>query len=169
VAELEASLAEARAALATAELNLARTTVRAPVNGTAADVQLRRGDYANVGRPLFGIVDSGSLHVDGYFEETKLENIHVGDRASIRLMGSSQVLYGRVQSISAGITDRERSASPNLLPNVNPTFSYVRLAQRIPVRIQLDSPPRDVRLIAGRTATVVIGDPKAARRGFWSW
>jgi multidrug resistance efflux pump len=93
--------------------------------------------------------------VDGYFEETKLPRIHVGDRVSVRLMGESRILYGRVQSVAAAIADRERTPSQNLVADINPNFNWVRLAQRVPVRIMLDTVPDDVRLIAGRTATVV--------------
>jgi RND family efflux transporter MFP subunit len=156
VAQLQASAAQARATLNVARLNLSRTTVRAPVDGVAANVSLRPGDYATAGRPLLGVVDSASVHVDGYFEETKLERIHPGDLAEVKLMGEARRLTGHVQSIAPGIEDRERSPSPNLLANVNPTFSWVRLAQRIPVRITLDGPPSDLALIAGRTATVTI-------------
>jgi RND family efflux transporter MFP subunit len=156
VAQLKASLAQARVSLDTAKLNLSRTTVTAPVDGVAADVSLRPGDYAAAGRPLLGVVDGASLHVDGYFEETKLARIHLGDPAEVRLMGDRRRLNGHVQSIAPAIEDRERSQSANLLPNVNPTFSWVRLAQRIPVRIVLDGAPSDLLMIAGRTATVTV-------------
>jgi len=101
-------------------------------------------------------VDSDSLHVDGYFEETKLPRIRVGDAARVQLMGERGWLAGRVESIAGGIADRERSSSSNLLADITPTFNWVRLAQRIPVRIVLDRAPDDVRLIPGRTATVRI-------------
>jgi multidrug resistance efflux pump len=93
-----------------------------------------------------------------------LPRIHLGDRVSVRIMGETQLLYGHVDSISGGIEDRERGPSANLLPNVSPTFNWVRLAQRVPVRVHLDKPPGDVRLIAGRTATVNVlsADRKAA-------
>jgi multidrug resistance efflux pump len=156
VAQARANMAQARAALGTARLNLERTTVVAPVDGVAADVELRPGDYLTAGRPAFGVVDAASLHIDGYFEETKLAYIHVGDRVTVALMGDERRLEGHVESISPGIEDRERGPSGNLLANVNPTFNWVRLAQRIPVRVQIDHAPPDLRLIAGRTATVVI-------------
>jgi multidrug resistance efflux pump len=97
--------------------------------------------------------------VDGYFEETKLPRIRVGDRAVVRIMGIATPLPGQVVSIAAGIEDRERAASSSDQANVNPSFSWVRLAQRIPVRVKLDPPPGDVRLIAGRTAAVSILEP----------
>jgi len=101
-------------------------------------------------------VDGNSFHVDGYFEETKLSGIRVGQRVDIRIMGESEHLRGHVQSFAAAIEDRDRSSSANLLPNVNPAFSWVRLAQRIPVRIAFDRVPEDLHMIAGRTATVSI-------------
>jgi RND family efflux transporter MFP subunit len=164
VAELEAGLAQALVNRDAAKLNLDRTTIVAPIDGVAANVALEPGDYAAAGHPVMGVVDPSSLHVDGYFEETKLARIHVGDPVAIRLMGDKVDLPGHVQSISPGIEDRELSPSANLLPNVNPTFSWVRLAQRIPVRIVFDGAPRDVRLIAGRTATVTVRPRLAAGR-----
>ena len=163
LAEAQAALAQAVTARDLAKLNLDRTTVVAPVNGILANVQLQPGDYATAGHPIFALIATDSLHVDGYFEETKLPRIHVGDRATVQLMGGSEKLDGHVESISGGIEDRERGASANLLPNVNPTFSWVRLAQRIPVRVLLDKPPPDVRLVAGRTATVTVLPPEHQR------
>jgi multidrug resistance efflux pump len=122
-------------------------------------VGLRPGDYASAGHQVLALVDTDTIHVDGYFEETKLPWIRVGDRARVHIMGIKTELPGTVESIDAGIEDRERSASSTDLANVNPTFSWVRLAQRIPVRIKLDPTTRDIRLIAGRTATVSIVDP----------
>jgi len=156
VAQLKAAVAQATAARDAAALNLARTTVYAPMDGIVANAELHRGDYLTAGRTAMALVDISTLHVDGYFEETKLSRIHVGDRASVQLVGDPRLLSGHVASISPGIEDRERGPSGDLLPNVNPTFSWVRLAQRIPVRIQLDRTPPNVALIAGRTATVVI-------------
>jgi len=150
-AELQRGLAD----LAAARLNLQRTLVVAPVNGIVTNLELRPGNYLTAGRQGLALVDSDSLHVDGYFEETKLPRLHEGDRVSVRLMGESQLLYGRVQSIAPAIFDRERTPTGDLVANINPTFSWVRLAQRVPVRIKLDPGPLDVRLIAGRTATVV--------------
>jgi multidrug resistance efflux pump len=111
------------------------------------------------------LLDTDTLHVQGYFEEAKLQRIHVGDPVSVRLMGSSQVLHGRVESVAAGIEDRDRSSGTNLLANVNPTFNWVRLAQRIPVRIALDRAERN-ELVAGATATVeVLGSDSPGDRG----
>jgi multidrug resistance efflux pump len=159
LAQAQAALAQTIVARDTAKLNLERTTVLAPVNGYITNFELRPGNYATAGRPIFALVDSDSIHVDGYFEETKLPRIHIGDRVSVRLMGESRLLYGHVESIAGGIEDRERGPSANLLSNVNPTFNWVRLAQRVPVRVALDTLPPDVRLIAGRTATVSVLGP----------
>jgi len=163
VDQLVAQLNSARAQRDVARLNLDRTTIRAPVNGIVTNVDLRPGDYATVGRQLLALVDTDTIHVDGYFEETKLPWIRVGDRALVHIMGIKATLHGSVESIAAGIEDRERSASSTALANVNPTFSWVRLAQRIPVKIKLDPTSRDIRLIAGRTATVSIVDPPGRR------
>lgn len=163
VDQLIAQLNSARAQRDVARLNLDRTIIRAPVNGIVTNVDLRPGDYATVGRQLLALVDTDTIHVDGYFEETKLPWIRVGDRALVHIMGIKATLHGSVESIAAGIEDRERSASSTALANVNPTFSWVRLAQRIPVKIKLDPTARDIRLIAGRTATVSIVDPPGRR------
>jgi len=160
VRELSAQLQGAVVQRDTARLNLERTTVRATVNGIVTNVALQPGDYASVGHQVLALVDTDSIHVDGYFEETKLPQIRVGDRARVHLMGLDTDLPGTVESIAAAIEDRERSASSANLANVNPTFSWVRLAQRIPVRIRLDRVSDDIRLIPGRTATVSIEVPR---------
>jgi RND family efflux transporter MFP subunit len=159
VDQLVAQLNSARVQRDLARLNLDRTTVHAPVNGIVTNVELRPGDYASAGHQVLALVDTDTIHVDGYFEETKLPSIRVGDRALVHIMGIKAELPGAVESIDAGIEDRERSQSSDALANVNPTFSWVRLAQRIPVRIKLDPTGGDIRLIAGRTATVSIVDP----------
>jgi multidrug resistance efflux pump len=139
-----------------AQLNLDRSQVRASVDGTVTNFSMRPGDYVTAGAPIFALIDSDSIYVAGYFEETKLPQIQDGDRARVRLMGESQLIEGHVQSIAGGIADRERQASNDLLANIAPTFSWVRLAQRVPVRIALDHVPPGVRLIAGRTASVEV-------------
>jgi len=160
VQELSAQLQGAIVQRDTARLNLARTTVRATVNGVVTNVELQPGDYATVGHQVLALVDANAIYVDGYFEETKLPQIRVGDRAEVHLMGLSTELRGTVESVAAAIEDRERSASSAALANVNPTFSWVRLAQRIPVRIRLDPVSDVIRLIPGRTATVSIDVPR---------
>ncbi len=156
----EAAYDQALAALNTARLNLDRTELRSPVNGHVTNLQVNPGDYATAGKGLLAIVDSDSFYVAGYFEETKLRHLHEGDRAIVRVMGFPDDLDGHVESIARAIADRETlQASTDLIANVNPTFSWVRLAQRVPVRIALDRVPEDVRLSAGMTATVIV-EPK---------
>jgi RND family efflux transporter MFP subunit len=150
-----ANLQQAQAALDAAELNLARTKVFAPVDGYVTNLNVHRGDYATTGAAKLAIVDSHSFWVYGYFEETKLPRVRIGDKAEMRLM-SGGVLKGHVQSISRGIYDRDNPQSRELLADVNPTFNWVRLAQRVPVRIHIDEVPEDVVLAAGTTCTVVV-------------
>ncbi|MES2871795.1 MAG: HlyD family secretion protein [Pseudomonadota bacterium] len=152
----QAALIEAEVMVDSAQLNLDRTVVRSPVEGYVNDRAPRVNEFVTAGRPVLSIVDSSSFHIDGYFEETKLDGIHVGQDVDIRVVGDNARLRGHVESIVAGIEDRDRTSGQNLLPNVNPAFSWVRLAQRIPVRIVFDDVPEDFRMIAGRTATVSI-------------
>ncbi|CAK9891912.1 MULTISPECIES: efflux RND transporter periplasmic adaptor subunit [Pseudomonas] len=159
-ARAESALAQAQVAVDAAQLNLDRSVVRSPVDGYLNDRAPRAHEFVSAGRPVLSVVDSDSYHVDGYFEETKLAGIHIGQAVDIRVLGDNTRLSGRVQSIAAGIEDRDRSSGANLLPNVNPAFSWVRLAQRIPVRIAFDEVPADFRMIAGRTATVSILEDK---------
>ena len=116
---------------------------------------------AAAGRAVLALVNAGSLYVEGYFEETKLPRIHIGDKVRVMPMGG-EPLTGTVASVAAGIADRDRTTSANLLPSVNPTFNWVRLAQRIPVRVQLDPLPEGARLVAGQTVTVQIVEAAAA-------
>lgn len=159
----QAALAQAVAARDTAALNVRRTEVRASVDGVVTNLDLHPGDYLAPGAQAMALVDHNSLRVEGYFEETKLRHIHIGDKARIRLMGDDRDMEGHVESIAAGIADDQRGDSANLLPTVQPTFSWVRLAQRIPVRIHVDRMAAGTRLIAGRTATVTIVQPGAAK------
>ncbi|CAG4910191.1 efflux RND transporter periplasmic adaptor subunit [Paraburkholderia saeva] len=151
----EAQYQQAIAALDAAKLNLARTRVVAPVDGYVTNLSVYRGDYATAGAAKLAIVDSHSFWVYGYFEETKLPRVRIGDKAEIRLM-SGGVLQGHVESISRGIYDRDNPQSRELLADVNPTFNWVRLAQRVPVRIRIDQVPEGVVLSAGITCTVVV-------------
>ncbi|MEJ1975885.1 MAG: HlyD family secretion protein [Acetobacteraceae bacterium] len=144
-----------------AQLNLDRSEVVAPVNGIITNFDLQPGNYVTAGHAVTALVDTDSLRVEGYFEETKLASIHVGDPVSVRLIGEKTLLHGHVQSVAGGIEDRERSEGANLLANVNPTFSWVRLAQRVPVRVTLDAVPPGLILLPGRTATVAV-EPKTA-------
>jgi len=160
VATARAALAEAITARDGAALDLKRTQVRASVNGVVTNLDLHQGDYVAAGKQAMALVDRDSLRVEGYFEETKLPLICLGAPVTVRMMGEEQDLHGRVESIAYGINDSTRSDSGNLLPNVEPTFSWVRLAQRIPVRVKLTQVPADISLITGRTATVTV-EPKA--------
>ena len=152
----EAALKASQAAIDQAKLNLDRTEVKAPVSGRINDRTVRVGDYVATGKPVIAVLDTQSFRVDGYFEETRLRGVRPGQPVDIHLMGESQQLHGHVHSLAAGIEDRYRTQGSNLLPNVTPAFDWVRLAQRIPVRITLDDVPADISLIAGRTATVSI-------------
>ncbi|HWL70651.1 MAG TPA: HlyD family secretion protein [Geminicoccus sp.] len=153
-AQAQAALRLAEADRDLAALNLTRSEIRAPVAGVITNLTLRPGDYVTAGKAVTALVDDASFYVAGYFEETKLARIRVGDRVEVRLMGGGTVLGGRIESIAAGIEDRERS--DGLLANVNPTFAWVRLAQRVPVRVALDPLPEGTRLVAGQTATVSV-------------
>ncbi|MCQ4161082.1 HlyD family secretion protein [Roseomonas sp. GC11] len=156
-ATAQAALHEAEAARDVARLNLERTEIRAPAEGTITNLTLRPGAYVAAGSAVMALVDAASLHVQGYFEETKLARIHPGDRVRITVMGQDTPLSGHVESIAGGIEDRDRTSG--LIANVNPTFSWVRLAQRVPVRVALDPLPQGVRLIPGLTATVSVVAP----------
>jgi RND family efflux transporter MFP subunit len=151
-----ASLAQARAEQRVAQLNVQRTEVRASTDGIVTNLDLHAGDYLQPGAQALALIDTGSLRVEGYFEETKLGCITEGDAAVARLMGDDRQIHGHVETIAAGIADDQRSSTHNLLPAVAPTYTWVRLAQRIPVRIRIDDAPPDARLIVGRTASVTI-------------
>ena len=139
------------------QLNLNRSEVVAPADGTLSNFELQQGNYVKVGQAVAALVNRQQLYIVGYFEETKLNKIYVGAPASIQMMGDSEKLKGHVQGIASGIEDRERTSTSGLLANVNPTFSWVRLAQRVPVKIVLDEMPKnELAFVAGRTATIHI-------------
>ena len=146
----------ALAALELAQLNLSHATVRAPVAGYVTHLRLRPGDYATAGETKVAVVDAHSFWVVGYFEETKLRHIRIGSAARISLMGFDPLITGHVESIGRGIDDNNDATGGLGLPDVNPTFSWVRLAQRVPVRIQLDKIPEEIELVAGLSASVSI-------------
>jgi multidrug resistance efflux pump len=154
--QARAALAQAEVNRDTAKLNLERTRVLSSADGFVTNLDLRVGAYASASHPVMAVVDRHSFYVEGYFEETKLPAIHLGDPVKVSLMGTRQAISGHVESFAEGIADRDRSTGQNLLPNVNPTFNWVRLAQRIPVRVAIDAVPADVRLVAGQTATVQV-------------
>jgi multidrug resistance efflux pump len=161
--EAEAAYDQAVADRGVAQLNLDRSEVRASVNGVITNMDLRPGAYVTAGHGMMALVDTDTLRVEGYFEETKLSRIQIGDKVRIRLMGDARPLTGHVESISAGIEDRDRGQGASLLANVNPTFNWVRLAQRIPVRVALDEVPDPTRLVAGRSATVEVINRPASK------
>mgnify|MGYP003634033957 CR=1 FL=1 len=161
--QVKTSLATAKAAvdlaqadLALAMIDLSRTKVVAPVDGIMTNFSLRRGNYVGAGQAIAALVDSQSFYVAGYFEETKLPRIAIGDPVEIRLMGEENAIYGHVVSIASGIQDSERTGTGGNLANVKSTFSWVRLAQRVPVRVSIDDVPDGVLLVAGRSATVTV-------------
>ena len=121
------------------------------------NLQVQLGDYAVVGQPTISVLDADSFWVDAYFEETKLDRIHDGESASVRLMGSGETLRGHVEGVARGISVANAEPGHGGLANVNPIFTWVRLAQRIPVRIHIDQVPDGVRLVAGTTASVEVG------------
>ena len=155
----QAQYQQAVANLDQARVNLERTQIRSPVNGWVTNLLTQLGDYANVGENIISLVDADSFWVDGYFEETNLEPIRVGDPATIKLMGYGQIVRGHVGSIARGINVANAQPNGQGLANVNPIFTWVRLAQRIPVRIHIDQVPEGVVLAMGMTATVQI-DPR---------
>lgn len=152
----EAAYQQAVANLAKARVNLERTTIRSPVNGYVTNLLLQEGDYATPGQPAISLVNADSFWVDGYFEETQLERIKVGDPATIKLMGFSQILPGHVAGIARGIVSANATPGQGGLANVNPVFTWVRLAQRVPVRIEIDKIPPGLELVAGETASIQI-------------
>jgi RND family efflux transporter MFP subunit len=145
-----------KAAIAKAQLDLSRTIIRSPANGYVTNLLAQLGDYANVGQKLISVVDADSFWVDGYFEETSLGKIHDGDPATVKLMGYSQLVRGHVDGVARGINIPNAQPNAAGLASVNPVFTWVRLAQRVPVRIRIDQVPDGVRLVAGMTGTVQI-------------
>src|SRR3984893_13862711 len=163
--QLEAAVAVDRAAIAKAQLDLSRVVVRSPVNGYVTNLLAQLGDYANVGQRLISLVDADSFWIDAYFEETSLGRILEGDPATVKLMGYSQLVRGHVGGVARGINIPNVQPDPAGLASVNPVFTWVRLAQRVPVRIHIDQVPDGVRLVDGMTATVQIDPrPEASKR-----
>lgn len=169
--QAEAAVVQAQVAVDRAKLDLDRTEVRAPVDGYVTNLDVRVGDYAATGSPRLALIDRHSYYIYGYFEETKLPHLRIGDPVEIRLMSGGTHLKGRIIGVARGITDRDNPTGRDLLADVNPTFNWVRLAQRVPVRIQIDedSIPKGVILAAGMTASIdvqprrVLDDDQAAK------
>jgi RND family efflux transporter MFP subunit len=158
----EATYQTALANLEQARINFKRTQVRSPVNGYVTNLSAQLGNYADVGSLQLSVVNSDSYWVDAYFEETSLSRIHEGDAATVKLMGYTPLLRGRVQGLSRGVDVPNATPDASGLASVNPIFTFVRLAQRVPVRIHIDEVPDDIKLVAGMTATVQIEPFKAA-------
>jgi multidrug resistance efflux pump len=154
--QAEGAFQAAEAQVQQAEVNLGRAEVRSPVNGYVTNLLMRVGDYAHVGVTDLSVVDADSYWIDGYFEETKMSKICVGDTAEARLLGYNDPILGRVESITRGISVSNASPSTQGLPNVDPVYTWVRLAQRVPVRIKITHVPEGVPLVSGLTATVSI-------------
>jgi multidrug resistance efflux pump len=162
--QMQAALAVDKAAIARAQLDLKRVIIRSPVNGYVTNLLTQRGDYANVGQRLISVVDADSFWIAGYFEETKLERIHDNDPVTAKLMGYRPLVLGHVDSVARGIDVPNAPPGPAGLALVNPIFTWVRLAQRVPVRIHIDRVPDGVRLVAGMTATVQVHPNSATGR-----
>jgi RND family efflux transporter MFP subunit len=145
-----------------ARVNLERTRIVSPVDGYVTNLLVQLGDYVNVGQSRISVVNSNSFWIDAYFEETKLGEIRDGDPAMIKLMTYREPLRGHVDSLARGIVVPNAQAGVSGLATVNPIFTWVRLAQRVPVRIRLEDIPENVRLVTGMTATVQI-DPHRPR------
>ena len=152
----QANYQQAVAARDNAKINFDRTVVYAQVNGYVTNLVLDVGDFADVGKPVLAVVDNDSFRVEAYLEETKLNFVKIGDQAEVTPMSGASLIKGRVESIARGIGDTQNPTGANLLQNVNATFEWVRLAQRIPVRIKLVDVPKDVILASGMTVTVSI-------------
>ncbi|MDL4618429.1 efflux RND transporter periplasmic adaptor subunit [Citrobacter amalonaticus] len=157
VKAMQASVDVAQATLRQAQWQLAQTDVRAPVSGWITNLSTRTGDFATTGQPLFALVDSHSFYVMGYFEETKLRHIREGAPAQITLYSGNIKLQGHVSSIGRAIYDQSVESDSGLVPDIKPNVPWVRLAQRVPVRIEFDQVPRDVTLVSGTTCSVAIG------------
>jgi RND family efflux transporter MFP subunit len=161
----EATYRQTLANLAQARVNLGRTSIRSPVNGYVTNLTTQLGDYATVGKNVISMVNADSFWVDGYFEETNIGRIHVDDPARVKLMGYAKPLQGHVESVARGITVPNAEAGQSGLATVSPIYTWVRLAQRIPVRIHIDRVPPGVDLAAGQTATIEIKSKQPASTG----
>jgi multidrug resistance efflux pump len=156
--QADAAFKTAQQQLAQAEVNLQRTEVRTPVNGYVTNLLMRVGDFAHEGTANISVTDSDSYWIDGYFEETKMARICIGDRVEAKLMGYGEPITGHVATVTRGIGVSNAAAGVQGLPNVDPIYTWVRLAQRVPVRIAIDKVPPGIPLVAGMTATVTVVD-----------
>src|SRR3984893_3884204 len=165
--QAQAALDAAQQQVAQADINLKRTQVRSPVNGYVTNLLMRVGDYAHAGTTNISVIDADSYWIDGYFEETKMAHVCVGDRAEAELMGYRDPIVGQVQTVTRGISVSNAAPSTQGLPSVDPVYTWVRLAQRVPVRIRITDVPAGVPLVSGMTATVTIRGAEARESGGW--
>src|ERR1700757_3210886 len=153
--------------VAQAEINLRRTQVRSPVNGYVTNLMMRVGDFAHEGATNISVIDTDSYWIDGYFEETKLARVCIGDRVEAKLMGYAQPILGHVATVTRGIGVSDAASGAQGLPNPNPVYTWVRLAQRVPVRIAIDSVPPGTPLVSGLTATITIKAETVGASQYW--
>ncbi|MCM5704875.1 efflux RND transporter periplasmic adaptor subunit [Larsenimonas salina] len=158
----KANYQQALAKLASDKIDLARATVTSPVSGSIINLQLREGNYVTQGKSVLSVVEQGSYYVTGYFEETKIPSIKVGDKARVHLMSGGATIMGHVASIGHGISNQNTTPDGQLLPQVQQTYTWVRLAQRIPVDIVFDDVPDNLHLSAGMTASIQVLQGDAA-------
>ncbi len=138
-------------------MNLDFTQVKASVDGYITNLNLRLGSQAVANQPVAALVDVNSYWVHGYFRETLVGGMKPGDRAVITLMSYPDTpLTGVVDSIGWGIAQQDGSTGEDLLPSISPTFEWIRLAQRVPVRVHLEKVPDGVELRVGTTASVLV-------------
>ena len=163
--EAQAAFDAAQQQVRQADINLKRTQVRSPVNGYVTNLLMRVGDYALAGTNNISVIDADSYWIDGYFEETKMAHVCIGDRAEAALMGYRDPIVGRVQTVTRGISVSNAAPSTQGLPNVDPVYTWVRLAQRVPVRIRITDVPPGVPLVSGMTVTVTIRGAEAREAG----
>jgi len=169
LATAQAAVEQAKVEVNQANLDLARATVRAPVDGYVTNLLLRPGQYVTVGTDAMTLVDAESFYVLGYFEETKLDSIDVGAPVRVQLLSSDKAIWGHVDSFARGISDGSLNSQANGLAAVNASFDWVRLSQRIPVRIALDDIPEGTKLSAGLTATVYLDSDRQGREDSPGW
>nr|WP_228120148.1 MULTISPECIES: efflux RND transporter periplasmic adaptor subunit [Gluconobacter] len=162
--QMQAQYDAAQAAERQAAINLERTEVRSSIDGIVTNLIMRPGDFATAGVVNIHIIDTSSYWVDGYFEETKVHDLDEGDLVRMDLMGYHDPLFGHVESITRGIASNNALVNKQGLPEVDPVYTWVRLAQRIPVRVKIDKIPDDLTLAAGMTATVTVVSEEGNRR-----
>jgi multidrug resistance efflux pump len=165
--QADAAFEAARHQVAQAEINLKRTEIRSPVNGYVTNLLLRAGDYARQGVVNVSIIDTDSFWIDGYFEETKMAGVCTGARVEAKLIGYAAPIIGHVGTITRGLSVSNAASGAQGLPNVDPVYTWVRLAQRVPVRIAIDEVPPGVPLVSGMTATVTIREDAPTDRSAW--